>query len=173
MRTAGRKGVINDAVFYQRNQRLEFEVPSASQAASEAWRTWRTQLSLAETWKIRADVVVPLSWNSGSEDEHQIGVGPWVGKPGGDTNYVLASIPPNTSSVSMEVMYCSDDRSLSIYYDGDNRVDTQPVDDTGLFRWNIGPVFDVGMIGFAEGPSATSDFPYLDNWEVFEGSSSS
>ena len=141
-------------------------------------------------------VVVPAAWTSGNDGD-QIGVGLWVGKPGGttvyeidfsahargsrvvlaqniqdrhggDPNYVGASIPPETTSISMEVMYCSDDRSLSIYYDGDNRVDTQPIDDEGIFNWGIGPVFDVGMIGFAEGPAATSDFPYLDNWEVFE-----
>lgn len=191
------EGVINDAVFYQRNGRLEFEVPSASQAASEAWRTWRTSPSSDKSWRIRADVTLPLTWNRGSDDEHQIGVGLWVGKPGGSTvyeidflavaagrrailaqniqdrhggdpNYVPASISPSTASVRMEIMFCSEDRTLSIYYDGDNRVDTQPIDDAGLFSWNIGPVFEVGMIGFAEGPSATSDFPYLDNWEVLE-----
>ena len=75
-------GVINDASFYQRNGRLEFEVLSASQAASEAWKTWRVQLSSKKTWKIAADVVVPLSWNHGSSDEHQIGAGLVVGKPG-------------------------------------------------------------------------------------------
>ena len=140
---------------------------------------------------------VPGSGLRPGSDDDQIGVGLWVGKPGdstvyeidfsahargsrvmlaqniedrhgGDPNYVGASIPAETMSVSMEIMYCNDDKSLSIYYDGDNRVDTQPIDDKGIFNWNIGPVFDVGMIGFAEGPSATSDFPYLDNWEVFE-----
>ena len=189
-------GVINDARFYQRNGRLEFEVPSASQAASEAWRTWRVQMPSASTWKIRADVVVPATWTSGNDDD-QIGVGLWVGKPGGSTvyeidfsahargsrvvlaqnihdrhggdpNYVGASIALATKSISMEIMFCSDDRSLSVYYDGDHRVDTQPIDDAGIFDWGIGPVFDVGLIGFAEGPSATSDFPYIDNWEVFE-----
>ena len=188
-------GVINDAVFEQRNGRLEFEVPSAPRAASEAWRTWRVPLSSSSSWKIQADVTVPAAW-TGGDDENQIGVGLWVGKPGGttvyeidfsamangsrfvlaqniqdrhggDPNYVGSPIPIETASISMEIMYCADDRSLSIY-DGDGtRVDTQPVDAAGIFDWDIGPVFHVGMIGFAEGPAATADFPYLDNWEVF------
>ena len=29
-------------------------------------------------------------------------------------------------------------------------------------------LFDVGMIGFSEGPAATSDFIYLDNWGVYQ-----
>ena len=69
--------------------------------------------------------------------------------------------------ISMEIMYCRDERSLTVYFDG-NRVDTQIIDENGLFDWNIGNVFDVGMIGFSEGPAATSDFLYLDNWEVYE-----
>lgn len=190
-------GVINDASFYQRNGRLEFEVLSASQAASEAWKMWRVQLSSERTWKIAADVVVPLSWNHGSSDEHQIGAGLVVGKPGGDTvyeidflaradnsrginaqnienrhggdpNYVVTLLPTDTKAIRMEVMYCNDDKSLSIYYDGNNRVDTQPIDAKGLFDWQIGPVFDVGIIGFSEGPAATSDFIYVDNWEVYQ-----
>ncbi len=189
-------GVINDAVFRQRNGRLEFEVPSASRAASEAWRTWRTRMPSDSSWKIVADVTVPAVWTRGDDEEDQIGVGLWVGKPGGSTvyeidfsamadgtrfvlaqniqdrhggdpNYVGSRIPLATASITMEVMYCSDDRSLSIYYDGGNRVDTQPIDEVGIFDWGIGPVFYVGMIGFAEGPSATSNFPYLDNWAAY------
>lgn len=191
------EGVINDALFAQRNGRLEFEVPSASMAASEAWRTWRVPMPSDQTWKIRADVTVPAAWTRGANEEHQIGVGLWVGKPGGSTvyeidfsamangsrfvlaqniqdrhggdpNYVGSPVAVEADSIRMEVMYCSDDRSLSIYYDGGNRVDTQPVDEAGIFDWEIRTVFHVGMIGFAEGPSAVADFPYIDNWEVLE-----
>jgi len=142
------------------------------------------------------EIAMPATWMSGAAED-QIGVGLWVGKPdgtrvhemgssahargsrvvlaqniqdrhGGDPNYVGASIPAETAAIRLEIMFCSDDQSLSVYYDGDNRVDTQPIDAAGIFDWGVGPVFDVGMIGFAEGLSATSDFPYLANWEVFE-----
>ncbi len=64
-------------------------------------------------------------------------------------------------------MYCATDRSLSIYYNG-IRVDTQPVDDKGIFDWEIGPEYHIGIMGFSEGPACTSDFLYIDNWKIFE-----
>jgi len=42
------------------------------------------------------------------------------------------------------------------------------VNSIGIVNWNICEVFEVGMIGFSEGPAATANFPWLDNWEVFE-----
>jgi len=190
------KGVINDAAYYQRNGRLEFEVLSASMAASECWWKWKQNMSPEKSWKIRADMTVPEVWTTGENPEYQIGVGLFVGKPegytvfevdfsaiaegerfvlsqnirnrrGGDPNYVSRKVPIDTETIDMEIIYCHKDRSLSIFYDG-IRVDTQPTDDKGIFDWEIDTIFHVGIMAFSEGPACTSDFLYVDNWEVYE-----
>jgi len=190
------KGVIDDAAYHQRNGRLEFEVLSASMAASECWWKWKQNMSPDKSWKIRADMTVPEVWTTGENPEYQIGVGLFVGKPegytvfevdfsaiaegrrfvlsqniqnrrGGDPNYVGMRVPLEKESVDMEIIYCHKDKSLSIFYDG-IRVDTQPTDENGIFDWEIGSVFHVGIMAFSEGPACTSDFLYVDNWEVYE-----
>jgi hypothetical protein len=190
------KGVINDASYYQRNDRFEFEVLSASMAASECWWKWKQDMPSDKSWKIRADLTVPEVWTSGEDPEYQIGVGLFVGKPegytvfevdfsaiasgsrfvlsqniqnrrGGDPNYVGIDVPIEKATVDLEIIYCNEDKSLSTYFDG-IRVDTQPIDDKGIFNWGIESVFHVGIMAFSEGPACNSDFLSVDNWEVYE-----
>lgn len=190
------EGVINDASFYQRNGQMEFEVLSASMQASEAWWKWNESMSPDKSWKICADLTVPEKWLSGENKEYQIGVGLFVGKPeglivfevdfsamadgtrfvlsqnihnrrGGDPNYVGMTVPDDGETINMEIMYCAKDKSLSIYYNG-IRVDTQLVDSEGIFDWEIGSEYHVGIMGFSEGPACLSDFLYIDNWKIFE-----
>lgn len=87
---------------------------------------------------------------------------------GGDPNYVHKEVSRDLTSISLEIMYCHADRSLSVYYNGDNRVDTQPVAKGGLFNWKVGEFFDVGIMGFSEGPDVADNFPSIDNWKIFE-----
>ena len=189
-------GVINDAVFKQHGGKLEFEVPSASMAASEAWKTWHQSLPNDRSWKISAKFEVPDRWTSGENPDYQNGIGLFAGKPGGytvfeidflavaegmrainsqniqdrhggDPNYVVMAIPPDTARISMQLMYCDSDNSVSIYFNNDQRVDTQPIGENGLFDWSMSEQFDVGIIGFSEGPASTSDLLSADDWKVY------
>lgn len=90
---------------------------------------------------------------------------------GGDPNYVHKEVSRDLTSINLEIMYCHDDQSLSVYYNGDNRVDTQPVAKGGLFNWKIGAFFDVGIMGFSEGPDVADKYPSIDNWKIFEAPS--
>lgn len=191
------EGVLNDAFYEQRNDRLEFEVKTASMSASESWKTWKKPLSSEKSWKIKADMTVPMAWTSGNNKEYQIGVGLFIGKPGGhtvyevdfsgmangsrfvlaqniedrqssiDPNYVGIDVPLNMETVKIELVYCHIDNSLSAYYNG-FRVDTQPLGEGGFYNWNMGSEFRVGIMAFSEGPASTSNFLFVDNWEVYE-----
>lgn len=72
-------------------------------------------------------------------------------------------------SLTLDILYCAEDRTLSVYYDG-IRLDTQAIDAIGRVDWHLedGELLDVGIMGFAENTDLQSDAPSIGDFRICE-----
>lgn len=77
-------------------------------------------------------------------------------------------------SVSLEVVFCAIDHTISLYCDGEH-VDTQAIDDRGIDDWGMSAddTFYVGMMGFAEWTDLDQNAVVVDDFEVIVAAVSS
>ena len=72
-------------------------------------------------------------------------------------------------SLTLDILYCAEDRTLSVYYDG-IRLDTQAIDAVGMVDWKLedGELLDVGIMGFAENTDLQEHAPSVGNFRIRE-----
>lgn len=72
-------------------------------------------------------------------------------------------------SLTLDILYCAEDRTLSVYYDGIH-LDTQAIDAVGMVDWKLedGEVLDVGIMGFAENTDLQEHAPSVGNFRIRE-----
>lgn len=78
---------------------------------------------------------------------------------------VLAS---NKETATIRVNYSAENHSLSFYIDGEKVGESQAIDASGMDNWQLtdGDMIDVGIMGFAENATITSNAPTIDNLVV-------
>ena len=87
---------------------------------------------------------------------------------GFDPNQTAAAVV-DLESLALEILYCAEDRTLSVYYDG-TRLDTQAIDAVGRVDWKLedGELLDVGIMGFAENTDLKTNAPSVGNFRIRE-----
>lgn len=74
----------------------------------------------------------------------------------------------NTETATLKIQFCSSNKMLSLFIDDTIVGVGRSIDSSGLDNWNLTEtdVIDVGIMGFAENTTITTNQPTLDNFSI-------